>query len=215
MASEKTEHAIALVGGFPDHAVQLLVREASDATLKQTVDSLCRQYNISIHKILSEAKEHGLPLNAQQTPNTAPASPPNSLGSAGLDFPTRRAPHRSSLSGQSGTSSHHETGPSPELITAVIARIGGQEEHTLTMKRSRISSDFSLITKKKAAELKLYATTCDIPLPTPWPRADGHVLRATHKCKLTWLRSTSEKTHSTPCLIVPSSYLEADLELGR
>jgi hypothetical protein len=83
------------------------------------------------------------------------------------------------------------------------------------MKRSRISSDFSFITKNKAAKLKLSTTTYDITLPTRSPAAHGHGPRVTQKCQLTWLRSTSDKTHNTTCLIVPPSYIEADFELGH
>jgi hypothetical protein len=212
MASEKTEHAIALVGGFPDHAVAFLVREAGDASLKQTVESCCRLHNVSIHDILSDAK-HGLPIKSQQVPSTAPISPPNSLGSPNF-FPTTPRPptRRSSLSGQSGFSSNHT--PRSERIIACVAKNGTEEEYTLTMKPSSISSMYSFISSDVVDELGLRVIQREQPATLPYIRAPDNILRAATECLLTWLRTTSEKTHRTRCLIVPHHYLDTDVELG-
>jgi hypothetical protein len=212
----KTDLARALVQTFPKAAMDLLLRTCpDDDTLEVELLKECEHIRVNIHTIISDARDHRVPIYQQPSNDSALGSSLNSLGSPGLDLPIPRAPTRTSLSGQSGTSSHHETGPSPELITAVVARLGQQNEHTLTMKRSRTSSDFSFITKKKVGQLRLSTTACDIPLPTRGPVAHGHDSRATQKCQLTWLRSTSDKTHDTTCLIVPSSYIEADFELGH
>ncbi|KAH8756489.1 hypothetical protein F5882DRAFT_385116 [Hyaloscypha sp. PMI_1271] len=192
-----------------------LLHTIPDDTLQQKLQRECEHMDVNIHQIISQARHHTVPIYQPPTQDSAPISPPNSLPSAGLDLPIPRAPTRTSLSGQSGTSSHRETGPSPEIITAVVARLGVLKEHTLTMKRSRISSDFSFITKKKVAQLKLSTTACNITLPTRSPAAHGYDTRVTQMCQLTWLRSTSDKTHDTTCLIVPSSYIEADFELGH
>jgi hypothetical protein len=211
MASEKTEHAIALVGKFPEHAITFLVREAADASLKQTVESLCRQYNVSIHEILRDAKD-GLLMNPHQPSSNAPISPPDSLGSPGFFLPTPRPPTRSSLSGQSGFSSNHT--PRPERIIALVAKEGVEEEYPLTMKRSSISTMFSFIRKDIVGRLGLCSSTRDRPATLQCARAPDNILRASSQCLLTWLRSTSQKTHGTHCLIVPDLYLDADVELG-
>jgi hypothetical protein len=214
--SSKTDLARALVQTFPKAAVDLLLRTCPDEiTLEHELIKECEHIGVNIHTIISEARHHRVPIYQQPSNDSALGSSLNSLGSPGLDLPIPRAPTHTSLSGQSGTSSHNETGPSPELITAVVARLGQQEAYTLTMKRSRMPSDFSFITKKKAGQLGLSTNACDILLPTRGPVAHGHDFRATQKCQLTWLRSTSDKTHDTTCLIVPSSYIEVDFELGH
>jgi hypothetical protein len=212
----KTDLARALVKTFPKATMDLL-HTCPDDTLEQKLQRECEHIGVNIHQIISEARHHTVPIYQPVTQDSAPISPPNSLPSAGLELPTPtpRAPTRTSLSGQSGTSSHRETGPSPERIIAVVARLGEEKEHTLTMKRSPTSSDFSFITKNKATHMKLPTTACNITLPTRPPEVHGHGPRVTRKCQLTWLRSTSDKTHDTNCLIVPSSYIQVDFELGH
>lgn len=210
----KTDLARALVQTFPKATMDLL-HTIPDDTLQQKLQRECEHIDVNIHQTISQARHHTVPIYQPPTQDPAPISPPNSLPSAGLDLPIPRAPTRTSLSGQSGTSSHRETGPSSERITALVAWLGEQKEYALTMKRSPTSSDFSFITKNKATHMKLSTTACDITLPTRPPEAHGHGPRVSRKCQLTWLRSTSDKTHDTACLIVPSSYIQVDLELGH
>jgi hypothetical protein len=58
----KTDLARALVQKFPKAAIDLLLRVCPDSTLEQELQRECEHMDVNIHQIISEARNHRVPI---------------------------------------------------------------------------------------------------------------------------------------------------------